>query len=199
MGFRAREFLRQHLVQLGSGDPPAPTLSLAAGLALIEAIEVVAPTQGLMLKWPNDLMLLGKKLAGILLERSGDRIVIGFGVNLATAPKLTDRRAATLGSQLGARGLRPVARRKLRAPPSALADNRELRAGSRLAGAGPSAGDETFGPCRQRRDDQRALWRTRPRRGTASHPRRRFDRGDPGRRRIPGLTTRNRPSAKEWQ
>ena len=39
-----------------------------------------------MLKWPNDLLLAGKKLAGILLERSGDRVVVGFGVNLATAP-----------------------------------------------------------------------------------------------------------------
>jgi BirA family transcriptional regulator, biotin operon repressor / biotin---[acetyl-CoA-carboxylase] ligase len=101
-------FCGSTLIQLGSGDPPAPTLSLAAGLALIEAIEVVAPTQGLMLKWPNDLMLLGKKLAGILLERSGDRIVIGFGVNLATAPKLADRGAATLGSQLGPAAFAPL-------------------------------------------------------------------------------------------
>ena len=37
-----------------------------------------------MLKWPNDLMLSGKKLAGILLERSGDRVAVGFGVNLAS-------------------------------------------------------------------------------------------------------------------
>ena len=39
-----------------------------------------------MLKWPNDVLLLGRKLAGILLERGSDRIVIGFGVNLASAP-----------------------------------------------------------------------------------------------------------------
>jgi BirA family biotin operon repressor/biotin-[acetyl-CoA-carboxylase] ligase len=50
-----------------------------------------------MLKWPNDVMLLGKKLAGILLERSGDRVVVGFGVNLATAPELADRPCASLG------------------------------------------------------------------------------------------------------
>ena len=61
-----------------------------------------------MLKWPNDLMLLGKKLGGILLERSGDRIVIGFGVNLASAPKLTDRQVATLGAQLTPKTFAPL-------------------------------------------------------------------------------------------
>jgi BirA family transcriptional regulator, biotin operon repressor / biotin---[acetyl-CoA-carboxylase] ligase len=82
------------LVELGSSDPSAPTLSLAAGLALIEAVDAAVPDQRLMLKWPNDLLLGGRKLAGILLERSGDRIVAGFGVNLASAPLPT---AASLG------------------------------------------------------------------------------------------------------
>jgi BirA family biotin operon repressor/biotin-[acetyl-CoA-carboxylase] ligase len=45
-------------------------------------------------------MLLGKKLAGILLERSGDRVAVGFGLNLATAPSLPDRPAASLGGVL---------------------------------------------------------------------------------------------------
>lgn len=49
-----------------------------------------------MLKWPNDVLLLGKKLAGILLERSGHRVVIGFGVNLASAPDLPGRATASL-------------------------------------------------------------------------------------------------------
>jgi BirA family transcriptional regulator, biotin operon repressor / biotin---[acetyl-CoA-carboxylase] ligase len=61
-----------------------------------------------MLKWPNDLMLLGKKVAGILLERNGDRIVIGFGVNLAKAPKLTDRAAAALATQLTPEAFAPL-------------------------------------------------------------------------------------------
>ncbi len=51
-----------------------------------------------MLKWPNDLLLDGAKLAGILLERSGDRIVAGFGVNLAVAPAIAGRDAASLGA-----------------------------------------------------------------------------------------------------
>lgn len=81
-------------------DPPAPTLSLAAGLALIEAIDVAAPGEALMLKWPNDLLLSGKKLAGILLERSGDRIVVGFGINLASAPDVAGRPSAALGTRM---------------------------------------------------------------------------------------------------
>ncbi len=89
-------FFGSTLVELQPGDPPAPSLSLAAGLALIEAVDTAIPGLPLMLKWPNDLLLRGDKLAGILLERSGDRIVVGFGVNLAAAPQLEDRKAASL-------------------------------------------------------------------------------------------------------
>lgn len=84
------------------GDPPPQTLSLAASLALIEAVDVAMPNQALMLKWPNDLLLMGKKLAGILLERSGDRIAVGIGVNLARAPQLPDRPTASLGGRVAA-------------------------------------------------------------------------------------------------
>ena len=93
-------FFGSTLVILTAADPQAATLSLAAGLALIEALDVAVPSQPLMLKWPNDVMLRGKKLAGILLERNGDRVVVGFGVNLATAPQLDDRETASLGSEI---------------------------------------------------------------------------------------------------
>jgi BirA family biotin operon repressor/biotin-[acetyl-CoA-carboxylase] ligase len=81
----AGNFYGSTLVQLRPDDPPAPSLSLVAGLALIEGLDVAVPGQPLVLKWPNDLMLSGKKLAGILLERAGERVVLGFGVNLAAA------------------------------------------------------------------------------------------------------------------
>jgi BirA family biotin operon repressor/biotin-[acetyl-CoA-carboxylase] ligase len=101
-------FYGSTLVQLRAGDPQPQTLSLAAGLALVEAIDVALPEQPLMLKWPNDVMLLGKKLAGILLERSGDRVAAGFGVNLATAPKLADREGGSLRGQLVAQAFAPL-------------------------------------------------------------------------------------------
>lgn len=96
------------LVRLGPGDPPAQTLSLAAGLALTEAIDVALPAQPLMLKWPNDLILLGKKVAGILLERSGDRVAVGFGVNLASTPPLKDREPADLGGAITPEAFAPL-------------------------------------------------------------------------------------------
>jgi BirA family transcriptional regulator, biotin operon repressor / biotin---[acetyl-CoA-carboxylase] ligase len=89
-------FFGSTIVELKAGDPPAPMLSLAAGLALIEAVDVAAPGRPLLLKWPNDLLVDGDKLGGVLLERSGERIVAGFGVNLASAPRMPDRKAASL-------------------------------------------------------------------------------------------------------
>lgn len=51
-----------------------------------------------MIKWPNDLLVDGAKLAGILLERSGNGIVTGLGVNLAWSPDLADRRTVSLAA-----------------------------------------------------------------------------------------------------
>jgi BirA family transcriptional regulator, biotin operon repressor / biotin---[acetyl-CoA-carboxylase] ligase len=64
-----------------------PALSLAAGLAVIYAIEdLAADCQGhLRLKWPNDVLARGRKLAGILCEASSTeslgRVVVGVGLN----------------------------------------------------------------------------------------------------------------------
>ncbi|UUR09057.1 biotin--[acetyl-CoA-carboxylase] ligase [Sphingomonas glaciei] len=86
------------LVRLAPTDPQAGTLALAAGLALIRAVEAAAPATGLILKWPNDLLLGSAKLAGILLERQEDRVVAGFGVNLAQAPAIEGRETVALSS-----------------------------------------------------------------------------------------------------
>ena len=104
----AGNFFGSTLVLLGPDDPAAPSLSLAAGLALIEAVDVAVPNQSLMLKWPNDLMLGNAKLAGTLLERSGDRVVVGFGINLASAPKLEGRDAAAVNGALSPQAFAPL-------------------------------------------------------------------------------------------
>lgn len=82
------------------GDPPAPTLALVAAVALHEAVAL--HSHCVEIKWPNDLLAHGAKLAGILLERHGDAVVIGFGVNLAHHPDLPDRPATSLAALAGA-------------------------------------------------------------------------------------------------
>ena len=90
------------LVRLRPGDPPAPTLALVAAVALHEVASAFAGEAGIEIKWPNDLLVAGAKLSGILLERLGDAVVIGFGVNLAEHPDETARPATSLGALGGA-------------------------------------------------------------------------------------------------
>lgn len=96
------------LILLRADDPPPATLALVVGLALIEATDIAAPGRDTMLKWPNDLMLGGAKLAGILLERAGDRVVAGFGVNLAFAPAIAGRSTASLDGALAPQAFAPI-------------------------------------------------------------------------------------------
>lgn len=82
----------------------APQLGFVAGLALHEAIEIATGVGAprLSLKWPNDLLLDGAKVSGLLLEGhrlGGDApltIVIGFGINVAFAPEGTPYPATAL-------------------------------------------------------------------------------------------------------
>lgn len=95
----AGNFMGSTLVRIAPGNPAPATLSLVAGLAVYEAIvPLLAEPAKLQLKWPNDVMLGGAKLAGILLERAGDAVVVGIGVNLAVAPDLPDRRTVALSA-----------------------------------------------------------------------------------------------------
>jgi BirA family biotin operon repressor/biotin-[acetyl-CoA-carboxylase] ligase len=92
-------------------------LRLAQPIAIVQQLALLAPVAAhdavaellldrlrakLRLKWPNDLMLDGAKLAGILLESSGDSgcepltLVIGTGINLAHHPQSIDQPATDL-------------------------------------------------------------------------------------------------------
>ena len=71
--------------------------SFVAAMALHDVL-AEATTRSLALKWPNDVLLDGGKVAGILLESSSagggiDRLVVGFGVNLVTAPQTVEPEA----------------------------------------------------------------------------------------------------------
>ena len=87
-----------------------------AALSLRMALIDVAPSEGYTLKWPNDVLLNGTKIAGILLETSGsqtrvDWLVVGIGVNLAHAPDITavEPRATQPSSVAAQLGVRPSA------------------------------------------------------------------------------------------
>lgn len=114
-------------VRLQSADPPAPTLGFVAAVALHEVVAALLPSRtregmgegmsasplnvptsppltppasgrGMELKWPNDLLIAGAKVSGILLERAEGVVVVGIGVNLAHHPDLPERPTTSLGA-----------------------------------------------------------------------------------------------------
>ena len=89
------------LVRLRRDDPPPATLALVAAVALHQAVTVFLSggRASATLKWPNDLLIGAAKLSGILLERSGEAVVVGIGVNLAHHPDLADRPTTSLAAQ----------------------------------------------------------------------------------------------------
>lgn len=90
-------FMGSTVVALGGCAAAAPSLALVTGVAVHQAVAASAPAlEKLQLKWPNDLLLDGAKLAGILLELVGDHVVVGIGVNLVTAPAVTGRAVTSL-------------------------------------------------------------------------------------------------------
>lgn len=62
-------------------------VSFIVALALAAVFDEIAPPKKIKLKWPNDILLDGKKCAGILLENLGAHLAIGVGVNIVTAPR----------------------------------------------------------------------------------------------------------------
>lgn len=88
-----------------TGVLAGPLAFLAAGLAMAGALE----QQGILveLKWPNDILWQGRKVAGLLVEERGGAMVVGMGVNLGWAPSPKDLRAesaveaASLGLDCG--------------------------------------------------------------------------------------------------
>lgn len=65
-------------------------LVLISGLALLELIKEVAPQSDVVLKWPNDVLLDGGKISGILLEKGeAGYMIVGIGINVKVAP-ITD-------------------------------------------------------------------------------------------------------------
>jgi len=86
-----------------SAPPNAPQLSFVAALAVHDALSRAAPllAPALKVKWPNDLLLGGDKLAGILIEGESQpvfTVAIGIGVNCVSHPSNTNHPATDLAA-----------------------------------------------------------------------------------------------------
>lgn len=69
------------LAQLGA-------LVQLAGLAVLKTVQQIAPPAAIKLKWPNDVLLNGAKVCGMLLEKgAGNYMIVGIGVNIAHSPQ----------------------------------------------------------------------------------------------------------------
>jgi BirA family biotin operon repressor/biotin-[acetyl-CoA-carboxylase] ligase len=124
-GRRGREWqspagnLYMSLIQRPAGPPAtAAQLGFVTALALSDALAVLPNREGgvtaISLKWPNDVLVNGRKIAGILLESETgiggdvDFVVIGTGVNIATAPEGVEYPATSLAAE-GIRDIAPAA------------------------------------------------------------------------------------------
>ena len=94
--------------------PPAEAaqVTFIAALAVADLLDRYAPPSVVTIKWPNDVMLAGRKACGILVESGahdagGLWLAVGIGVNLAEAPAAAERPAAALSHHLSADHVAP--------------------------------------------------------------------------------------------
>ena len=87
------------------------TLPLVAGLSVAEAVNGIFVScgkdslcSGVKVKWPNDVLVAGLKICGILCERNGDNVIIGIGLNVnqTVFPPEIDKRATSVRLETGA-------------------------------------------------------------------------------------------------
>jgi BirA family biotin operon repressor/biotin-[acetyl-CoA-carboxylase] ligase len=105
--------------------PPADLalLSFAAALAVADVVDAAIGRPVALVKWPNDVMVLGRKVSGILLESGALTdgrawIAIGVGINVASAPEGVDQPIAALsafadGKALSVDAIEQTLRRRL--------------------------------------------------------------------------------------
>ena len=94
-------------------------LSLVVGVCILRALRELGLTQ-VQLKWPNDLLIAGRKLGGILIELRAESagpayVVIGIGLNVSLGPQLLEQIAATgiAATDLRAAGLEDASRNQV--------------------------------------------------------------------------------------
>jgi BirA family transcriptional regulator, biotin operon repressor / biotin---[acetyl-CoA-carboxylase] ligase len=95
-------------IVLRLGVPPARRMEIGfvAALAVADAVEALLPRHvRVVLKWPNDVLVQGGKIAGILLEDAQDALILGIGLNVLQAPSGVSYQVSTI---VGCGGLATV-------------------------------------------------------------------------------------------
>lgn len=86
--------------------PPVPVrgwLPLAAGVAMADAVSAQLPAHEVGVKWPNDVLVDGRKICGILVEAASDAVIVGAGVNTAMTAEQLPVPTATSFAVVGVR------------------------------------------------------------------------------------------------
>jgi len=85
------------LLRTGAPVSRMGELSFLAALAVADTVEALLPRQTRpMLKWPNDVLVHGAKIAGILLEQADDATILGIGLNVLRAPNDAGYKTTTI-------------------------------------------------------------------------------------------------------
>ncbi len=95
-GRRGRDWISKAGNLFSSGvyqafDNPQETtkLSFVAAIAIVETLQAYLPPDLISVKWPNDVLVKGEKISGVLLENNGMYVVVGIGINLVSHPDKT--------------------------------------------------------------------------------------------------------------
>lgn len=90
-------FMGSTVIDIRKGDPPPASLGFAAALAVAHTVDHwIEGSAPIRTKWPNDVLLDGGKVSGILLEMVGQSLVLGVGVNLSKAPDIAGRQTSAI-------------------------------------------------------------------------------------------------------
>jgi BirA family biotin operon repressor/biotin-[acetyl-CoA-carboxylase] ligase len=106
---KAEQSVLMSVLLRGGQERGAEWLTMVAGLAVAAAVEEAAGALGekiaARIKWPNDVLIDRRKVAGILVERRGEAVVVGIGVNVMQAaadfPEALAQRATSLYQATG--------------------------------------------------------------------------------------------------
>jgi BirA family transcriptional regulator, biotin operon repressor / biotin---[acetyl-CoA-carboxylase] ligase len=90
------------LLRTGQAASRTAELSFLAALAVADTVDALLPRQTrAMLKWPNDVLVGGAKIAGILLEQVDDATIMGIGLNVLEAPANVAYKTTTIVANNG--------------------------------------------------------------------------------------------------